>query len=73
LLNDNTTIAAVAVAWTLTWPGVTGAIVGGRSPEPVDGWIAAGALHLTDADMAVVAAASEDTHVGSGPVSPDKI
>src|SRR5712692_7263501 len=32
-----TTVAVVAVAWTLAWPGVTGAIVGGRSPEQVRG------------------------------------
>jgi aryl-alcohol dehydrogenase-like predicted oxidoreductase len=35
------TVSAVAVAWTLAWPGVTGAIVGGRSPQQVDGWIGA--------------------------------
>ena len=35
-------VAAVAVAWTLTWPGVTGAIVGARRPEQVDGWIGMG-------------------------------
>ena len=27
------TVSAVAVAWTLAWPGVSGAIVGGRSPS----------------------------------------
>ena len=27
-------VAAVAVAWTLAWPGVTAAIVGARSPKP---------------------------------------
>ncbi len=35
------TPAAVAVAWTLAFPGVTGAIVGARSPEQVDGWLPA--------------------------------
>src|SRR4030081_75054 len=45
-------IAAVAVAWTLSWPGVSGAIVGARSPEQVDGWIAAGNLTLGSADLA---------------------
>src|SRR6202011_4711091 len=39
-------IAAVAVAWTLSWPGVSGAIVGARSPSQVDGWLAAGNLML---------------------------
>src|SRR5437660_1330854 len=31
-------VAAVAVAWTLAWPGVSGAIVGARSPAQVNGW-----------------------------------
>src|SRR5581483_1115610 len=37
--RHGTTIASVAVAWTLAWPGVTGAIVGARSPGQIDGWI----------------------------------
>ena len=49
--------AAVAVAWTLAWPGVTGAIVGARSPAQVDGWIRAATLELTPADLDEVAAA----------------
>ena len=40
-------VAAVAVAWTLAWPGVTAAIVGARSPAQVEGWIAAPDLALT--------------------------
>jgi aryl-alcohol dehydrogenase-like predicted oxidoreductase len=38
---------AVAVAWTLGFPGVTGAIVGARTPEQIDGWIEAADLELT--------------------------
>src|SRR5262245_23857825 len=45
--RHDTTVAAVAVAWTLAWPGVTGAIVGARRPEQVDGWIDAATLELT--------------------------
>src|SRR5205823_527071 len=37
--RHNTTVSSVAVAWTLAWPGVTGAIVGARSPSQIDGWI----------------------------------
>src|SRR5881398_2067259 len=48
--RHGTTVSAIAVAWTLAWPGVTGAIVGARSPEQVDGWIGAAALALTPAD-----------------------
>lgn len=42
-------VAEVAIAWTLQQPGVTGAIVGARRPEQVDGWIGAASLQL-DAD-----------------------
>ena len=37
----------VAIAWTLRHPGVTAAIVGGRSAEQVDGTIGAAELNLT--------------------------
>jgi aryl-alcohol dehydrogenase-like predicted oxidoreductase len=42
--------AAAAVAWTLGFRGVSGAIVGARSPEQIDGWIDAAGVHLTPAD-----------------------
>jgi aryl-alcohol dehydrogenase-like predicted oxidoreductase len=63
-------IAAVAAAWTLSWPGVSGAIVGARSPEQVDGWIAAGNLTLEAEDLAEIAGALERTQAGSGPTQP---
>jgi aryl-alcohol dehydrogenase-like predicted oxidoreductase len=56
-------VAAVAVAWVLATPGVTGAIVGARRPSQVDGWLPAGSLQLTDADLAELRAAVEDTGV----------
>ncbi|HXA28867.1 MAG TPA: aldo/keto reductase [Candidatus Angelobacter sp.] len=62
------TVAAVAVAWTSAWPGVTGAIVGARDASQVDGWIAAGTLHLTRADLAEITEALRRTGAGSGPV-----
>ena len=46
----------LAVAWTLSVPGVTGAIVGARSPEQVDGWIAAGDVELSDHSLAEIEA-----------------
>jgi aryl-alcohol dehydrogenase-like predicted oxidoreductase len=64
------TVAAVAVAWTLAWDGVTGAIVGARRPEQVDGWRAAAALVLDDADITEVAAAIRGSGAGSGPAHP---
>jgi len=68
--QHHTTVAAVAVAWTLAWPGVSGAIVGARTPDQVDGWIAAATLYLTASDMAVIGAAIERSGAGSGPSRP---
>jgi aryl-alcohol dehydrogenase-like predicted oxidoreductase len=61
------TVSAIAVAWTLACPGVTGAIVGARSPEQVDGWIAAGSLDLEVSDLAQISEAIRRTAAGSGP------
>jgi aryl-alcohol dehydrogenase-like predicted oxidoreductase len=62
---------ALAIAWTLAWPGVTAAIVGARSPEQVDGWIAAAELELTPAELREIAAAISATGAGSGPALPE--
>ena len=64
------TPAAVAVAWTLAFPGVTGAIVGARSPRQVDGWLPAAGLELTEDDLAEIAAAVRASGAGSGPAAP---
>ncbi len=61
---------AIAVAWVLSWPGVTGAIVGARSPEQVDGWIGAAGVTLSGADLDEIAAAIEATGAGHGPKRP---
>jgi aryl-alcohol dehydrogenase-like predicted oxidoreductase len=63
-------VAAVAVAWTLSWPGVSGAIVGARSPAQVDDWIAAGSLVLDAEDLAQIGDALERTQAGTGPARP---
>ena len=60
-------VAAVAVAWTLAWPGVTGAIVGARRPSQVDGWLPAAGLRLTDADLDEITAGIRHTGAGNGP------
>ena len=57
--RHGTTVSAVAIAWVLAWPGVSGAIVGARSPGQVDGWLAAADLVLDSADRADIAAAIE--------------
>jgi len=68
--RHGTTVSAVAIAWTLAWPGVTGAIVGARTPEQVDGWIGAAHVALTAADLDEISRALEATHAGSGPTIP---
>jgi aryl-alcohol dehydrogenase-like predicted oxidoreductase len=65
-----TTVSAVAVAWTLAWPGVTGAIVGARRPEQVDAWLPAGRLTLNATDLAEIETAIQKTGAGSGPAVP---
>jgi aryl-alcohol dehydrogenase-like predicted oxidoreductase len=65
-------VSALAIAWTLAWPGVTGAIVGARTPAQVDGWIQAATLQLTPDDMAEIAAAIARTGAGNGPTLPAK-
>ena len=69
-LRHKTSVSAVAVAWTLTWPGVTGAIVGARSPAQVDGWIDAATLTLTSGDLDEIASTIERLGVGAGPTRP---
>jgi aryl-alcohol dehydrogenase-like predicted oxidoreductase len=68
--RHGTSTAAVAVAWTLAWPGVTGAIVGARSAAQVDGWIEAASLELTAKDMIEIGAAIDRSGAGSGPSRP---
>ena len=63
-------VSAVAVAWVLSWPGVSGAIVGARSPQQVDGWIAAGNLTLTQEDLDEISGALVRTEAGVGPTHP---
>ena len=68
--RHGTTVSAIAVAWTLAWPGVSGAIVGARTPEQVDGWIGAANVTLTASDLDEIARAIERTGAGSGPSTP---
>lgn len=68
--RTGTSVAAVAVAWALSWPQITAAIVGARTPAQVDGWIPAATITLTDADLQEIAAAIDRTGAGSGPPMP---
>ena len=55
----------LVVAWVIAQPGVTGAIVGARTPRHVDGWVGAADLELDDAALAEVDAAIEATGAGT--------
>ena len=55
--RHNTTVSCVSIAWVLARQGVTGAIVGARSPKQVEGWIGAASLQLTGQDLDEIAAA----------------
>ena len=68
--RHRTTVASVAIAWTLQWPGVTAAIVGGRSPDQVDGWIDAPSVALDESDLRAIERALEQAGAGNGPIRP---
>jgi aryl-alcohol dehydrogenase-like predicted oxidoreductase len=67
--RHGSTVSAAAVAWALSWPGVSGAIVGARSPEQVDGWVGAANLALGPADLDEIADAITRAGAGSGPAT----
>jgi aryl-alcohol dehydrogenase-like predicted oxidoreductase len=63
-------VAELAITWVLSWPGVTGAIVGARSASQVDSWIGAAQLELDDDALTQIAAAVLQTVAGEGPTGP---
>jgi aryl-alcohol dehydrogenase-like predicted oxidoreductase len=67
--RHNTSVSSIALGWVLAWQGVTGAIVGARSPQQVEGWIDAARLKLTAQDLNEIAAAVQQTQAGNGPAS----
>jgi aryl-alcohol dehydrogenase-like predicted oxidoreductase len=66
----STTVAAIAVAWTLSWPQVAGAIVGARTAEQVDGWIDGATITLSQIDLDLIADAVDASGAGHGPRRP---
>lgn len=68
--KHETTVGAVAIAWTLSFAGVSGAIVGSRRPEQIDGWIGAASVDLDTDDLSAIASALAATGAGDGPTSP---
>ena len=64
------TLPELAVAWTLAWPAVDGAIVGARRPSQLDDWVGAGSVELDADRLDEIAALLEEAGAGSGPVRP---
>ena len=60
----------MAIAWLLAWPGVTAAIVGGRSPQQIDDWVTAMDVELSEDDLDELAVAIRETDAGAGPDRP---
>jgi aryl-alcohol dehydrogenase-like predicted oxidoreductase len=66
--RHSASVAEIAIAWVLSWRGVTAAIVGGRSPEQVDGWVQSPLRKLTPSDLDEIEKALVKTGAGTGPV-----
>ncbi len=64
------TLAELAIAWTLAWDAVDGAIVGARNPAQVDSWVAAAGLQLDEQDLEEIASTIAATGAGDGPTGP---
>jgi aryl-alcohol dehydrogenase-like predicted oxidoreductase len=64
-------VAALAVAWVLAVPGMTGALVGARRPAQLDFWSSAGSVELTPEDREEIERAIAETDAGAAePPSP---
>jgi aryl-alcohol dehydrogenase-like predicted oxidoreductase len=59
-------LASIAIAWTLAWSGVTGAICGARKPEQLDDFLVAAGLTLTESDLDEIADAIHTTQAAVG-------
>ena len=59
------TVASLALAWVLSVPGVTGAIVGGRRPAQLEDWVGAGDLELDDQVLDEIETALRETGAGT--------
>lgn len=68
--KHNTSVASVAIAWALSWTGLSGTIVGARSPDQVASWISAATLTLDNEDLDTLARAIQTTGAGGGPKRP---
>lgn len=63
-------VPSVAVAWTLSFEALTGAIVGARTPSQVDGWTPALSFDLSPDELDRIAEVIERAGAGEGPSRP---
>lgn len=65
-------LAEMAIAWTLAWPGVSGVIVGARTAAQVDGWAGTSDFLLDTRTLEEIEAALTATGAGDGPSHPNR-
>ena len=65
--NQGISIIQLAIAWALAVPGVTGVILGSRSPEQVDSWRPALDVRLSAEALIEIAAITKDLDAGTRP------
>jgi aryl-alcohol dehydrogenase-like predicted oxidoreductase len=63
-------VAELAIAWTLAQDGVTGAIVGARRPDQLDGWLGAGNVQFTAEQLRAIDDAIAETGAGAPRAAP---
>jgi aryl-alcohol dehydrogenase-like predicted oxidoreductase len=68
--RHQTNVASIAIAWCLSHPSVTAAIVGARHERQVDGWISAPNVRLDATDLTEIADALRRTGAGHGEIRP---
>jgi aryl-alcohol dehydrogenase-like predicted oxidoreductase len=68
--RHGTTMPALAVAWALAWPGVSGVAVGARHAGEIEGWLRAGEVELTEEDFGDLASALAVARCDEGPAIP---
>lgn len=62
---------ALAVAWVLAWPGVTGVVASATRPEQVADWVGASEVRLAPEVLGEIAALIDAAWPHSGPALPD--
>ncbi len=65
------TLAELTAAWVLAWPGITGAILGARTPRQLQQWMRAASVRLDDETLSEIAGLLVASDAGCGPISPD--